>query len=280
MDLIPVLTKLAMITGILVLIVVVGTPYVQRALLYFPDDQRVSPAQAGLPDVEERSFETPDGAQVLSWWGKAQPGSPTILYFHGNGGSFANRSERMRKYLSRGFGVVMMTYRGYGGSTGQPSERNNVADAKQLYRLLTTSGVAPDAVVLYGESLGSGIATQLAAELPIGGLILDAPYTSIVDMAERFYPYLPSRWLMTDRYETLNTIGRVSAPVLVIHGEADALIPVEMGRKVAAAAVNARAEIVTFKDAGHSDHHLYGSYDAIYSWLERLRSGQLHRKAG
>jgi uncharacterized protein len=280
MDLIPVLSKLAIALGILVAIVMVGTPYVQRALLYFPDDQRVFPSQAGLPEVEERSFDTPDGARVLSWWGNAQLGHPTILYFHGNGGSFANRSERMRKYLSRGFGVVMMTYRGYGGSTGQPSELSNVADAKQLYQLLIASGVAPDAIVLYGESLGSGIATQLAAESPVAGLILDAPYTSIIDMAERVYPYLPSRWLMTDRYETLLFIGRVTAPVLVVHGEADALIPVDMGRQVAASAVNARTEIVTFKDAGHSDHHLYGSYDVIYSWLERLRAGQLHRNAG
>lgn len=254
----------------------VVTQYLQRKLLYFPDTQRVTPAQYNLPGVEERALKTPDGGLIFTWWGQAQPGYPTLLYFHGNAGSLGARAERIRKYMSRGYGVVIMTYRGYGGSSGSPSERVNVADATLVYQTLIDSGVAGESIVLYGESLGSGVAVQLAAGHPVAGVILDAPYTSVVDLAALHHPYLPARWLMTDRYETLAHMARVRAPLLVVHGEADDIIPVEMGRRVATAA-DGRAEVVTFPGAGHSDHHLYGSYEVITAWLEQRRTCQRDR---
>jgi hypothetical protein len=262
-------------------VAVLATYYLQRKLLYFPDTRRIPPASLGLSGVSELEIETPDGARVIAWHGAAKPGQPTLLYFHGNGGSLVNRSERIAKYLLRGRGILMMTYRGYGGSTGAPSEARNVADAKLAYARLRSMGVAAEDIVVYGESLGSGVAVQVAAEFDVGGIVLDAPYTSIVDMAERVYPFLPSRWLMSDRYETMRYIGRLRAPLLVVHGEADQLIPVEMGRRVAAAAPGP-AEIVTLPGAGHSDHHLYGSYEAINAWIDRLRgtgAGQPRRRA-
>ena len=246
-----------------------GAQAVQQRLLYFPDMRRTSPAEAGMEGVEEREIIAPDGTRILTWWGAAEPGQPTVLYFHGNGGSFANRTERMRKYLARGYGLVMMTYRGYGGSDGTPSERANVSDAKTVYDALRSSGIPAEEIVLYGESLGSGIAVQVAAERPVAGVILDAPYTSIVDLAGLHYPWLPARFLMTDRYETLPAARRVTAPVLVVHGEADDIIPVDMGREVAAA-VAGPSQVATFPGAGHSDHYLFGSYDVIFAWLGRL----------
>lgn len=258
-------------------LVVLATYYLQRKLLYFPDTRRIAPSSVGLDMVRELEIATPDGERVIAWYGAARPGQPTLLYFHGNAGSLTTRSERISKYLQRGRGVLMMTYRGYGGSTGSPSETANVADAKLAYDKLRSMGVEAEDIILYGESLGSGIAVQVAAELPVGGLILDAPYTSIVDMAERVYPFLPARWLMTDRYETLRHLKRVSAPLLVVHGEADTLIPVEMGRAVKAAAPGV-AEIVTLPGAGHSDHHLHGSYEAINAWIDRLRGAREPRQ--
>jgi uncharacterized protein len=258
--------------GLLVayLLLVIAAYYVQRRLMYFPDTARVTPASIGLANVTERVLETPDGERVIAWYAPARPGQPTILYFHGNGGSLEARSERVRKYVGRGHGMFMMTYRGYGGSTGVPSERANVADAKLAYDTLVNEGVRGGDIIVYGESLGSGVAVQVAAEREVGGLILDAPYTSTVDVAELAYPYLPARWLMTDRYETLRHLRELKAPLLVVHGEKDTIIPIAMGRRVHAAASGA-AEIVTFPQAGHSDHHLYGSYDAIYAWIDRLR---------
>lgn len=255
----------ALLAG-LALLAYFGSQAIQKRLLYFPDTRRTTPAEAGLSDVEEREIVTPDGTRVLTWWGAAKPGRPTLLYFHGNGGSFVTRSERIRKYIMHGYGIVMMTYRGYGGSTGVPSEKANVADALATYEALRASGIPPADIVVYGESLGTGVAVQVAAQKEVGGLILDAPYTSIVDLAALHYPYLPARWLMTDRYETLRFAAAVHAPVLIVHGEADDVIPVEMSKRVAAA-FKGPVQIATFPGAGHSDHYLYGSYETIYAWL-------------
>jgi fermentation-respiration switch protein FrsA (DUF1100 family) len=170
--------------------------------------------------------------------------------------------------MAHGYGIVMMTYRGFGGSTGVPSERANVSDAKEVYEALRASGIPASMIVVYGESLGTGVAIQLAAEKEVAGLILDAPYTSIVDLAALHYPQLPARWLMTDRYESLGAAGRVAAPALIVHGEADDIIPVEMSRRVAAA-LKGPVQLATFPGAGHSDHYMFGSYDVIYAWLAR-----------
>jgi hypothetical protein len=245
----------------------------QRKLMYFPDRTRVLPASFALSGVEERVLETPDGARLIAWYGRAEPGRPTLLYFHGNAGNLASRSERVRKYLNRGIGVFMLSYRGYSGSTGAPSERNNVADAKLAYNVLIAEGIAAGDIILYGESLGSGIAAQLAAERPVGGIILDAPYTSIVDVAAAAYPIFPVRWFLFDRYETLRYLPAIDAPLLVIHGEADEVIPVTMGRAVYAAA-KGRKEIVTFPGAGHSDHHLYGSSEEVFRWIDNVARAQ------
>jgi hypothetical protein len=245
----------------------------QRKLMYFPDRTRVLPASFALSGVEERVLKTPDGARLIAWYGRAEPGRPTLLYFHGNAGNLASRSERVRKYLNRGIGVFMLSYRGYSGSTGAPSERNNVADAKLAYNVLIAEGIAAGDIILYGESLGSGIAAQLAAERPVGGIILDAPYTSIVDVAAAAYPIFPVRWFLFDRYETLRYLPAIDAPLLVIHGEADEVIPVTMGRAVYAAA-KGRKEIVTFPGAGHSDHHLSGSSEEVFRWIDNVARAQ------
>jgi len=261
--------KLALIVAAVYALIAVAAFVAQRKLMYFPDAARVSPQSLGLAGVEERVLETPDGARLVAWYAPAAPGRPTILYFHGNAGNLANRSDRIRKYLTRGFGMLMMSYRGYSGSTGSPSERANVADAKLAYEALLAAGVAPGEIVVYGESLGSGVAVQLAAAKPVAGIVLDAPYTSIVDVAAGAYPYLPVRPFLLDRYETLRHLPAVKAPLLVVHGEDDEVIPVAMGRAVYAAAKGPK-EIVTFPGAGHSDHHLYGSAEEIFRWIESV----------
>jgi fermentation-respiration switch protein FrsA (DUF1100 family) len=266
------MTKLALALASGYLLVAVAAFVAQRKLMYFPDSTRVAPASLGLAGVDERVLLAPDGARLIAWFARAAPGRPTILYFHGNAGNLANRSERIRKYLSRGLGVFMMSYRGYSGSTGRPTERNNVADAKRAYEALIKEGVPPESIILYGESLGSGVAVQLAAVQPVAGLVLDAPYTSIVDVAASAYPWLPVRPFLLDRYDTLRHLPYVEAPVLVVHGEADEVIPVAMGRAVYAAAKGPK-EIVTFPGAGHSDHHLYGSGEEIFRWIDSAGGG-------
>jgi len=261
--------KIVLALGVVYAILLLGAWLLQRQLMYFPDTVRSAPELFGLINVEEVTFKTPGGETIISWWTKAQPGKPTLLYFHGNAGTLATRAERVRKYQNKGYGLFMMTYRGFGGSTGRPSERANVRDAKQAYAVLVESGVKPSDIVLYGESLGTGVATQVAVSADVAGVILDAPYTTMTDVAALHYPYLPARWLMTDRYLTKKYIARINAPLLIVHGEEDILIPVEMGRALFELAVEPK-EIATFKGAGHADHHAFGSYEKIWQWLERL----------
>ena len=160
--------------------------------------------------------------------------------------------------MAQGWGVYMMSYRGYGGGTGSPTETANVADARLAYGALLLEGVEPASIILYGESLGSCIAVRLATERPVGGVVLDAPYTSIVDVAAQAYPFLPVRLLLADRYETTKYIAQVQAPLLVLHGERDEVIPVAMGRELFRLA-NEPKRLATFAGGGHSDLYLNGN---------------------
>ncbi|MFN0219007.1 MAG: alpha/beta hydrolase [Hyphomicrobium sp.] len=246
----------------------------QRAFLYFPDAERVAPAAVNLPTVKELWIAAPDGEKVLVWYGKAKPGQPTLLYFHGNGGSLAIRDVRIRRYMALGRGVFMMSYRGYSGSTGKPSEAANVADAKRAYDALIAEGVAPDDMIIYGESLGTGVAVQVAAEKKARGVILDSPFTSIAERASQLYPWLPVKWLLQDRYDSRSYIAKVRAPLLIVHGELDRVVPAQMGRELFVLA-NEPKQIAIIPGAGHEDHYLHGSYERINEWIDRLIIGRV-----
>lgn len=246
--------------------------YAQRRFIYFPEPSRTLPQAAGLPDVAERIIATPDGEKLIAWYGKAKPGQPTLLYFHGNGGALEYRSASIRRYLNRGRGIFMMSYRGYSGSSGLPSEVANVADAKLAYDVLAKDGVSPRDIILYGESLGTGVAVQVASEKQVSGVILDSPFTSMVELAEKFYPWLPVSFLLKDRYDSMRHVRDVRAPVFVMHGEADDIVPVAMGRRVFAAA-NEPKEIVTLPGVGHAVHD-EATFAIINLWIDKLRSAQ------
>lgn len=244
----------------------------QRKLIYVPDPTQTRPSEVGLNNVEERKIQTPDGETLVAWYGKARPDQPTLLYFHGNGGALEDRSERMAGYIERGRGVFMMSYRGYSGSTGQPSELANVEDAKRAFDMLVAEGIRPEDIIVYGESIGSGVATQVAADRNPAGLILDSPFTSLAARAAELYPWLPVRHLISDRYDNVRHIKSVSAPLLIIHGEDDTVVPVEMSRQLYAEANQPKA-IKTFPGAGHANHAEFGSFRAVNTWIDQLRSG-------
>lgn len=243
----------------------------QRRLMYFPNAARVPPTAAGLNGISEQVLRTPDGVDLVAWRAKARGRQPTLLYFHGNAGGLANRANRFAEYQASGFGLFAVSYRGYSGGTGQPSEAANIADARQAYDMLLAEGVAPESIVLYGESLGSGVAVALAAENRVGAVILDAPYTSIVDVAARQYFWLPVRPLLFDRYESAKKIGRVTAPLLILHGALDSLIPLEMGRKLYALA-NEPKRLVVFDYGHHADLDQHGAIERVKRWLEEIRA--------
>src|SRR6516164_3152191 len=179
----------------------------QRQLLYFPD--RARPELFGLEQlgVREAMLQTEDGLSLLSWYLPAQPGRPVIAYFHGNGGHVGYRAERLLRFAREGFGVLMVEYRGYGGNPGTPSETGFYADGRAALAILDREGVAPSRLVLYGESLGSGVAVALAVQLEVGALILDAPPTSVAVVAQCHFPYVPASRMVTDRFDSLSRIG-------------------------------------------------------------------------
>jgi len=237
----------------------------QRSLMYFPDTVHTTPAAAGLPQAEEVSLTAADGVKVIAWHVAPRDGKPVILYFHGNGGALRYRVERFRKLTADGIGLVALEYRGYGGLSGSPSEQGLIADAEAAYAFAAARYPTAQ-LVLWGESLGTGVAVALAAEKPVGRVILEAPFTSALAVGERHYWYLPVRLLMKDQFRSDERIGKVTAPLLIMHGVHDRTIPYAMGEQLFDLA-NKPKHIARFLDGGHDDLDANGALDAVGRFL-------------
>jgi hypothetical protein len=194
-----------------------------------------------------------------------QPGKPVILYFHGNGGSLAYRVERFRRLIDAGIGLVAVEYRGYGGLDGSPSEQGLIRDAEAAYSYAVAQ-YPPSQIVVWGESLGSGVAVALAAEKAVGRLILEAPFTSALAIGESRYWYLPVRLLMRDQFRSDERIKKVTAPLIILHGVHDRVVPFSMGERLFDLA-NKPKHIVRFLDGGHEDLDQNGAFDAVGRFL-------------
>ena len=192
--------------------------FTQRSLMYFPETIHTTPAAAGLPQAEEVTLTTSDGEHIIAWHVLLRDGKPVILYLHGNGGALRYRVERFTRLITDGIGIVAVEYRGYGGSSGSPSERGLIADAEAGYAF-AAARYSTQQIVLWGELLGSGVAVALAAEKPVGRVILEAPFTSAAAVGAKHYWYVPVRLLMTDLFCSDERIGKVTAPLLILRGE-------------------------------------------------------------
>jgi hypothetical protein len=241
----------------------------QRSLMYFPDRQPLQPAQAGLPEMQIVRFGTADGLELMAWYRPASGERPTIVYFHGNGGNIAGRGYKVKPYLDAGYGVMLAEYRGYGGNPGSPHEAGLYADGRAALDWLAVQGVSPERLVIYGESLGSGVAVQLARERAPAALVLEAPFSSAVDVAASAYWFLPVRWLIKDRFDSVAKIGAVRAPLLLIHGERDHVVPVRFGRRLFDAAAEPK-EAIFLPQGGHNDLPDHGLMPAVLEFLEGL----------
>ena len=234
---------------------VIAYMYVQqRSLQYFPGRKGLSPGDVGLSGVAEESIRTSDGESIVAWHTAAAEGMPTILFFHGNGGEVADRSERLDFYRRNGFGTLFVSYRGYGRSSGSISEKGLILDALAAHDWLVSRGVPGEQIAVVGESLGTGVAVQLAAQRRTGAVALEAPYTSAADVAAAIYWWLPVRLLMKDPFHSRDHIANIAAPVLVQHGDADTIIPVAHGRGLHALAREPR-ELTIYAGAGHDVIH-------------------------
>lgn len=236
----------------------------QRRMLYFPDRQVVAPATVGLA-AEVLSRSAADGVPLTLWWVPPRDGRPVVVYFHGNGGNLAYRAPVFRDLAAEGYGLVALSYRGYAGSGGSPDEEGFALDAEAAHQAART--LAPDSrIVVFGESLGTGVAVRLAAGRPVDGVILDAPYTSVEDRARELFWFLPVRLLLADRFRSRDRIGSVRAPLLILHGDADTVIPVAHGRALFALA-NEPKTLVIFPGSGHDRLWAAGGRERVLAFL-------------
>ena len=209
-----------------------------------------APSDAGLP-FDEVWIETADGVRLHGWYVPAQPARATLLFFHGNAGNVSHRLDSLRIFHDLGLSVLIIDYRGYGRSEGTPSERGTGRDARAAWAYLVTErGAEPEKIVVFGRSLGAAVAAELARDVAPGALILESAFTSVPDIAQEAYWFLPARWLSRFEYATAEYVKEIAAPVLVIHSEDDEIIPFHHGRAVFEAANGPKQLLVL-----HGDHN-------------------------
>jgi fermentation-respiration switch protein FrsA (DUF1100 family) len=260
-----VLGWIAAISFVLYVALAATVYFTQRSLMYFPDTAHVTPAAAGLPEAEEVPLTAADGTHIHAWHVPPRDDKPVIVFFHGNGGSLAGEVDRFRRLIGAGIGLVALEYRGYGGSEGSPTEKGLIEDAEAAYAFATAHYPVKQ-IVVWGGSLGSGVAVALAAEKPVGRLILEAPFTSTEAVGARHYWYLPVRFLMKDQFRSDERIGKVTAPLMIMHGVLDRTVPYAMGEEMFELA-NKPKYIVRFLDGGHEDLDSHGALDAVARFL-------------
>ena len=244
--------------------------FAQRSFIFpIPQTKRTSPESAGFGVAEEDLLTTADGEKIVVWHVPAKPGHAVVLYFHGNGDFLAGLVDRFRDITSDGTGLVALSYRGYAGSSGRPSEQGLLSDAEAAYAF-TAARYGADRIVVWGFSLGSGVGVALAADQRIAKLILEAPYTSIMEVAAGAFPFLPVRWLIRDQFRSDQRIARVTAPLLIMHGVHDATIPISLGERLFAIAHGPK-QFVRFPEGSHNDLGNHGAIETARHFMNAAK---------
>lgn len=252
-----------------------GLFVMQRQMMYFPTNVAPPPERVGLEGVEVVALTTPDEETVLLWHSPAHAGQPSVLFLHGNGREVADRADRFAAYQAAGFGVTFLSWRGYGGSTGRPTETGFLTDGAAALTWLVGTGVEMQDIVIIGESLGTGVAVQLAAGRDIGALVLGAPFTATVDVAARSYPWAPVRVLMKDQFLSRDHIADVRAPILIQHGTEDRVVPFDMGRTLSEMAT-APVEFVPLTGKGHEGLYEPAAWEREISFIQKVLEVDSH----
>jgi uncharacterized protein len=267
------MTVLKWIVIVLAAIYLVGVAvlyFKQREMLFpIPPVGRTAPAAAGLPEAEEHILTSADGEKVIVWHVPPKPGRPVVLFFPGNGDFLAGRVSRFRAVTSDGTGLIALSYRGYAGSTGSPSEAGLLQDAAAAYAF-TAERYSADRIVVWGFSLGTGVAVAIASEHALAKLILEAPYTSTVEVAASLFPIVPVRLLMRDPFHSDRRIARVDVPLLIMHGDADPAIDIRFGMRLFALAHEPK-QFVRFAGGGHENLDDFGAIETARHFIGGLK---------
>lgn len=262
------LLALALVYGL-----VCGALFVmQRGMMYFPGGAAPSFDTLGIDAPDLAEVQTKDGLSITGWyWPARDTDKPTVVYFHGNAQEYTGRVQKALMFREAGYGFFFAGYRGYGGNEGAPSEQGLYADARAYLNWLVGRGVRPAQMVLLGESLGTGVAVQMATEVDIAAVILESPYSATTDVAKLSYFMFPVELLMKDQYRSIDKIQDINAPLFIIHGAQDTLIPIGLAQNLYKKAQEPKS-FVSLDAAGHNDMMRHGVVEHMLDFLRNLEN--------
>ena len=214
------------------LFILISTYLFQRNLLYHPTENNYSGDKL-IVSVEKIKIKTGSNIELLSWYHKKNINDyKTILFLHGNAGSLENRIHKINNFKDLNVNFLLLAWRGFSGNKGSPTEQNLYEDAWSAIKWLKSEGIKESNIIIYGESLGTGVATEIAQNKNFAGVILESPFTSMIDAGKTKYPYLPVKFLLKDKYESNKKIQNIKTPILIMHGKVDNIVPFYMGKKM------------------------------------------------
>ncbi len=222
-----------LLTFVLIYLLILIFVYLfQRSLLYHPTENNYSGDQI-LVSIKKVKIKTQDNLELISWYhNKNINDYKTILFLHGNAGTLENRIHKINHFKDMNVNFLIVAWRGFSGNEGHPNEKGLYEDANSAVRWLQSKGVKEKNIIIYGESLGTGVATEIAQKKSFGGIILESPFTSMIDAGKDKYPYLPVKFLLKDKYESNKKIKNIISPILIMHGKIDNIVPFNMGKKM------------------------------------------------
>ena len=239
----------------------------QRSLLYLPKREIITKSFYSNTNLKKVDIYTSDGLILKSLFKKPDTKkNKTILVFHGNSGHIGHRVDKYKPYIDHGYGLLLLEYRGYGENKGQPTKSGLYRDAYSALDYLLNQNIKTNKIILYGESLGTAIATKLSTEYVFNSTILEAPFTSIAEIAKKHYFIIFAKYLLLDNYDVLKDIGKIKSPLLVIHGYKDNIINIKFGKKVFNAAPEPKQSIF-IEHAGHNNLYEFNLIEKIKSFL-------------
>ena len=241
----------------------------QRKLIYYPSSNPPPKEWVFISNIEELFLETDDELKLVAWLAPPKNDKPIIVHFHGNASDIGSTASKIQQLAHRGYGLFLPEYRGYGGNKGKPSEKNLTKDAALAIKYLHEQGYDNSQIVVYGESLGTAVATALAKNFDFKAVILESPFTSVVDLAKEIYWYFPVSLMVKDSYRSDLKIKDINSPILLIHGDKDETVPVEHSQKLFAIA-NEPKTLKIIETAKHNNLFQFGLIDIVDDWLKSL----------
>ena len=240
----------------------------QRNILFVPGKTIPMIVNSVVPEMIEIFLKTDDGLDLRSWFFKGEEGKPIIIYFQGNAGTIFDRDFKARQFIDHGYSLLFVGYRGYGGNPGAPNEKGFLLDSKAAIDFVESKKFNQNDIVLYGESLGTGVAINLAREVDVGSVILEAPYASITKVASERYWFVPVRYLLKDKFDSISKVNSLSAPLLIIHGDQDDVIDLQHGKLLFTEASEPKYMHI-FEGANHGNLYEHDAIKAVDSFIKR-----------